>query len=239
MANASVNAGNFKRKFWRTKEERGPLSNLAFTFTYFLVAFLLFRLGLAEGRADPSAPFLFDSPDTQTLIASAFIGLAAYALFSGLRLALFTAKLIADLKQGPTLLVGYVTTRETRRWRRKYGKERLSYRLYLVSRHAFPIWLRGTAAPENELAMPLGWSAWSRSLPAVVPNIFLVPDWAYERVREGDLVRLHYARWRRAVLDVEIIESVLPPLSNSSGNKSKKTPSQIEPARWRVIEPDS
>lgn len=209
--------------------------NTTLTLAYSLVGFCLMQIGLAEGRNDPTAPFLFDSPDLQTLTASAFIAVSVFLLFSGLRLALFTSKMIADLAQGPALLIGYVTTRETRNWRRSFGRQQLSYRLYMVSRQAFPLWLRGSAASEEE--PHLNWSDWTRRLPVVVPSIFLVPSWAYEMVREGDLIRLHYARWQRAVLNVEVIESVLPPLP-SPHSKKRAQPPEIETAQWRVVEPD-
>lgn len=222
---------------WRSKEQRSPLLNTGLTLIYSLLGFCLMQLGLAEGRNDPAAPLLFDAPDLQTLTASAFIGVAMFLLISALRLALFTSKLIADLAQGPALLVGYVTTRETRRWRRNFGRQQLSYRLYMVSRQAFPIWLRGSAAFEDERSF--NWSSWARRLPVVVPSIFLVPGWAYEMVREGDLIRLHYARWQRAVLNVEVIESVLPPLPAPRSPSTKATrPPEIASAQWRVLEPD-
>jgi hypothetical protein len=190
----------------------------------------LLQLGLVEGRATSAAPILFDSPDLQTLIASTFIGVSAIVLIYDLQLILFTLKMLADLTQGPALLVGYVTTRETQNWRRNFRRQ--NYRLYLVSRQAFPLWLHGPALPEG--AEFRHRKTWLSSLPAVVPSVFQVPNWIYETVREGDLVRLYYARWQRTVLDVEVIESVQPP----SAPYSSSPAIEAETAEWRVIEPE-
>jgi hypothetical protein len=224
-----------KLQNWRSKERRGPLFNLALTSIYVAAGYVLLQIGLAEGRADPSAPFLFDSPDLQTLTASAFIGVALIFFFSGLRLAIFTSKLLADLKQGPATLVGYVTTREMESWRRSFRREQSNYRLYLVSRQAFPLWLQGSGPTEG--SETFHWSYRSRRLPAVVPSIFLVPSWIYDMVREGDLIRLQYARWRRAVLDVEVLESVIPPLP-SPHSRHKQPKIEADNIEWRLIEPE-
>ncbi|MEI6046783.1 MAG: hypothetical protein WCS37_20730 [Chloroflexota bacterium] len=212
-------------RIWQSKEWRGLWFNLALAVFFLVGGLSIFQMGLAVGRADPTAPLFFDSVDLQTLTASAFIGVAVVLLIYGLRYALLTLKLLTDLAQGPALLVGYVTTRQTESWRRDSR-----YRLYLVSRQAFPLWLRGPDLPEDSEIRSR--KNWRYTLPTVVPRIFHVPSWIYEAVREGDLIELHYARWRRIVLDVAVIESVLSPPSPTY------FPPEAETAEWRIIEPE-
>ncbi len=220
--------------------QRNPFLNLALSLLILGVATGLLQLGLLEGRADPSAPFLFDSADLQTLLASTFIGFAVLFFISGFRLGWFSLKLTADVMVGPALLVGYVTTRESESWSHRFKGEQFSYRVYLVSRQAFPLWLRGlTRTDVDEVTSELFYVSYRpRRLPAIVPRVFEVPGWAYEMVREGDLVRLHYARWQRTVVNVEVIESVLPPLPAPQSPSFNSAVPQIEAdaAEWRVIE---
>ncbi len=225
-----------KLKFWRNKERRGVWLNSLLTLLEGGLGLGLVQLGLLQGRGGEDAPIFFDSPDMQTLTASAFIGLGALLLLSGFRLGLFSLKWLADLIEGPALLVGFITTREADVWRRRFGRILPRYRLYLVSRQAFPLWLRGHVQPEGQPT--LGWVT-NRRLPVINPTVFQVPIWAYEMVREGDLIQLHYARWRRIVLEVKIVESVLPPLPapNQPNQPSDPRP-EIETAQWRVIEED-
>jgi len=214
------------------KERRSLPLNVFVLLLFLAVGFGLVQLGLSEGRADPAAPFPVGSADLQTLIASAFIGLAVVMLISSLRLGWFTFKRLADKAQGPAMLLGYVTTREIESGQSSFGREQTSYRLYLVPSQAFPLWLQGSGLPEDALAMH--WMA--KDLPTVLPRIFQVPDWIYAIVREGDLIRLYYARWQRIVLKAEIVENISLPQPSKPNTSSASFPAEAEIAQWRVVE---